>query len=281
MSALSANLTVMLRAAEKASKSLLRDFGEVEHLQVSRKGPANFVTAADKRSEEIIFTELLKARPSYGFLMEERGEVKSPQSANGAASGGDDEFRFIVDPLDGTTNFLHGVPHFNISIGLERVLHDGNREMIAGLVMDPIKNEVFHAEKGTGAFLDKRRLRVSTRKDLDVALIAGGDCQRQSAQVKENFIKQYSALVSRTSGFRRMGAAALDLCYVAAGRFEAYWEVGLGPWDAAAGALIVKEAGGSVASLSGDKNPVYADMILASNALLHQTIRTILEDATK
>lgn len=280
MSALSAHLTVMLRAAEKAAKSLLRDYGEVEHLQVSKKGPANFVSAADRRAEEIIFTELRKARPSYGFLMEERGEVKAPATANTGMADQPEEFRFIVDPLDGTTNFLHSIPHFNISIALERT-NDNNREIIAGLVLDPIKNELFHAEKGTGAFLDKRKLRVSTRKDLEYAVMAGGDCRRQSTQVQEAFLKQYNALVSKTSGFRRMGSAALDLCYVAAGRFEAFWEVGLAPWDTAAGTLIVKEAGGLVSSLSGDKNPVYADLILASNALLHQNIRMILEGAAK
>lgn len=270
MSSMSPNLTIMLRAAEKAAKSLVRDFGEVEHLQVSRKGPANFVSAADTRSEEIIFTELKKSRPSFGFLMEERGQV--------AAEGGNEEFRFIVDPLDGTTNFLHGIPHFNISIGLERNSPTG-REIISALVMDPIKNEVFHAEKGAGAFMQTRRLRVSARRDLDVAVIAGGDGASRPADIRTRNQKQIAAVVAQTAGFRRMGAAALDLCYVAAGRFDAFWENMLSPWDVAAGALIVKEAGGTIVSLAGDKNPVYADAILASNAALSPAVRKLLEDA--
>lgn len=270
MSALSANLTVMLRAAEKAAKSLLRDFGEVENLQVSRKGPANFVSAADMRSEEIIFKELSKARPSFGFLMEERGKVASEKE--------DEEFRFIVDPLDGTTNFLHGIPHFNISIALERQTAAG-REIIAGLVMDPIRNEVFHAEKGTGAYMQKRRLRIAARKDLDLAVIAGGDAASRPANVQHIMHRQFAAIAGKTAGFRRFGAAALDLSYVAAGRFDAFWENGLGPWDIAAGSLIVKEAGGSIISLAGDPNPVYAQTILASNANLIHSIKSILEGA--
>lgn len=267
MSALSPNLTIMLRAAEKAAKSLIRDFGEVEHLQVSRKGPANFVSAADTRSEEIIFTELKKARPSFGFLMEERGQVKAGNQT--------EEFRFIVDPLDGTTNFLHGIPHFNISIGLERQTDTGS-EIIAGLVMDPIKNEVFHAEKGTGAFLHKRRLRVAARRDLDIAVLGGGDAASKAPAIQETMKKQFCALMGRTSGFRRMGAAALDLCYVAAGRFDAFWENGLSPWDVAAGSLIVKEAGGIIISLTGDPNPVYGESILAGNAQMVQAVKSVI-----
>lgn len=274
MSALSANLTVMQRAAEKAAKSLIRDFGEVEHLQVSQKGPANFVSAADKRSEQIIFDELKKTRPTFGFLMEESGEVK-------AAGGGTvDEFRFIIDPLDGTTNFLHGIPHFNISIGLERNTGAG-REIIAALIMDPIKMETFYAEKGTGAYLDKRRLRVSARKDLALSVIAGGDAASKGKDEQQRFLKAINALTGKTSGFRRMGCAALDLCYVAAGRFDAFWENGLKPWDVAAGALIVKEAGGQIISLLGDNNPVYADSVLASNMGIHQDIKKIIQDSMK
>ncbi|OIN86100.1 MAG: inositol monophosphatase [Alphaproteobacteria bacterium CG1_02_46_17] len=273
MSNLSPNLTIMLRAAEKAAKSLVRDFGEVEHLQVSRKGPANFVSAADKRSEKILYEELKKSRPTFGFLLEESGEI----AADGATAG-QEEFRFIIDPLDGTTNFLHGIPHFNISIGIERQTAMG-REMIAGLVMDPIKNEVFHAEKGSGAFMQKRRLRVSARRDLDMAVIGGGDAASKSLDAQTLMTKQFAALMGKTSGFRRMGAAALDLCYVAAGRLDGFWENGLSPWDVAAGALIVKEAGGSVISLTGDKNPVYGDCILAANANLMQPIKKILESA--
>lgn len=274
MSSPSATITVMLRAAEKAAKSLLRDYGEVENLQVSRKGPANFVSAADLRAEEIIYQDLHKSRPSFGFLMEERGEVK------GVNNAGAEEFRFIVDPLDGTTNFLHGIPHFNISIALERKTDTG-LEIIAGLVHDPIKNETFYAEKGTGAWLDKRRLRVSARKELITAIIAGGDAASKGKPEQSRFLKNINALTGHTSGFRRMGAAALDLCYVAAGRFEGFWENGLKPWDVAAGALIVKEAGGQIVSLMGDNNPVYAESILATNMGIHQDLKKIIQESLK
>lgn len=262
MSVQSANLTIMLRAAEKASKSLLRDFNEVEHLQVSRKGPADFVSAADRRAEEIIYEELKKARPSFGFLMEETGEHK----------GEDGEYRFIVDPLDGTTNFLHGIPHWSISIALEK----GN-EIISALVYDPVKNEAFQAEKGTGAFMQKRRLRVSSRQDMSLAVIGGGDAASRTGDVQKSFLKCLSALTGKTSGFRRLGSAALDLAYVAAGRYDGFWEMKLKPWDSAAGVLIVKEAGGAVSSLKGDANPVYADALLASNMSLHQPLKDLLK----
>lgn len=261
MSVLSANLTIMLRAAEKAARSLLRDFNEVEHLQVSQKGPANFVSAADKRAEEILFEELKKARPSFSFLMEESGAHK-----------GTDEYTFIIDPLDGTTNFLHGIPHWAISIGLEK-----NGEMITGLIHDPVKNETFHAEKGTGAFMQNRRLRVSARTNLNLAVIGGGDSASRPAPVQQQFIKCLASLTGRTSGYRRSGSAALDLAYVAAGRFDGFWEMGLQPWDSAAGALIVKEAGGTVSSLKGNANPVYADALLASNMALHAQLKELLK----
>ncbi len=262
MSVQSANMTIMLRAAEKASRALLRDFNEVENLQVSRKGPADFVSAADRRAEEIIHEELKKARPSFGFLMEESGEHK----------GADGEYRFIVDPLDGTTNFLHGIPHFSISIGLEK-----SGEMISALVYDPVKNEAFQAEKGTGAFLQKRRLRVSARQDLSLSVIGGGDAASRSADVQQTFLKCLASLTGKTSGFRRMGSAALDLAYVAAGRFDGFWEMKLKPWDTAAGVLIVKEAGGAVSSLKGDPNPVYADCLLASNMSIHQQLKDLIK----
>lgn len=262
MSNLSPNLNVMLRAAEKAARSLNRDFGEVENLQVSRKGPGDFVSAADKRAEQIIHDELSKARAGFGFLMEESGEHK----------GTDGEHRFIVDPLDGTTNFLHGIPHFCISIGLEK-----NGEMIAGLILDPVKNEVFHAEKGSGAFSGKRRLRVSARNELAISVICGGDCVRRTPEVKARLIKAIEKVINVTAGFRRSGSAALDLAYVAAGRYEGFWENNLAPWDTAAGTLIVREAGGAVASLKGDANPVYAEILLASNMALHNNLKDMLK----
>ena len=262
MSNLSPNLNVMLRAAEKAARSLSRDFGEVENLQVSRKGPGDFVSAADKRAEQIIYDELSVTRPGYSFLMEESGEHK----------GTDGEHRFIIDPLDGTTNFLHGIPHWCISIGLER-----QGEMIAGLILDPIKNEVFHAEKGNGAFTGKRRLRVSSRNDMAFAVICGGDCVRRTPDVKAGLLKNIEKVINTTAGFRRSGSAALDLAYVAAGRYEGFWENNLSPWDCAAGTLIVREAGGAVASLKGNANPVYADIILASNMSLHNILKDMLK----
>ncbi len=260
----SANLNVMLKAAEKAARSLLRDFGEVEQLQVSRKGPADFVSAADKRAEKIIYEELSKARSSFGFLMEESGELK----------GTDGEHRFIIDPLDGTNNFLHGIPHWCISIALER-----KGEIISALVMDPVRQETFTAEKGTGAFMDQKRLRVSSRADLSTALIAGGDAARRTVDDQKELLNKISRIIAQTSGFRRMGAAALDLCYVAAGRYEGFWEGGIKPWDIAAGCLIVREAGGKIISLAGDANPVYSDMPLATNLVLHDTIKNLLADS--
>lgn len=262
MANLSPNLNVMLRAAEKAARSLSRDFGEVENLQVSRKGPGDFVSAADKRAEQIIYDELSNARPGYSFLMEESGEHK----------GTDGEYRFIVDPLDGTTNFLHGIPHWCISIGLEK-----QGELVAGLIFDPIKNEVFHAEKGSGAFTGKRRLRVSARSDLSFAVICGGDCVRRTPEVKAGLLKGIEKVINTTAGFRRSGSAALDLAYVAAGRYEGFWENNLAPWDTAAGTILVREAGGAVASLKGDNNPVYAQTLLATNMALHNTLKDMLK----
>lgn len=262
MSHFSPQLNIMLRAAEKAARSLVRDFGEVENLQVSRKGPGDFVSAADKRAEKILHEELLSARPNYSFLMEESGEHK----------GSDGEHRFIIDPLDGTTNFLHGIPHWCISIGLEK-----QGEMIAGLIFDPIKNEVFHAEKGSGAFSGKRRLRVSARNEMALSVICGGDCVRRNPETKAYLLKGIEKVINSSAGFRRSGSAALDLAYVAAGRYEGFWENQLSPWDSAAGTIIVKEAGGAVASLKGNANPVYSEIILASNMALHNQLKDMLK----
>lgn len=263
--ALSPTLNVMMRAADKAVRGLKRDFGEVEQLQVSMKGPADFVSAADRRAEKILHEELSRARPDFGFLMEEGGEI----------AGKDSSHRWIVDPLDGTTNFIHGLPHFAISIALER-----EGEIVAALVHDPIKNEVFLAEKGGGAFLNDRRIRVSARRDLREALIAtgipfhgrGGDDPRQA----EIFQRQLAAVMQRTAGVRRWGAAALDLAYVAAGRYEGFWEAGLSAWDVAAGILLVREAGGTVTDLDGKDYHLAAETLVAGNDKLHGTLRQIL-----
>ncbi len=239
----SAYINVMVDAAEKAGRSLIRDFGEVEQLQISKKGPGGFVSKADLKSEKILKEELQKARPTYGFLMEESGEVK----------GTDAQFRWIIDPLDGTTNFLHGIPHWSISIALQK-----DDEIVAGVIYDPVRDELFHAEKGAGAFSRGKRLRVANRSSLVDGLVAVGDKHfRDGARLPSG------------CGIRRMSSACLDLCYVATGRFDAYWEDGLKPWDKAAGGLIVKEAGGYVSEMDGGKNIVYGSGILAANPTLH------------
>lgn len=265
MPLLSPNMNVMMKAAEKAAKSLLRDFGEVENLQVSRKGPGDFVSAADLRSEKIIFEELKKARPDYGFLMEERGKGEST---------GKEDFRWIVDPLDGTTNFLHGIPHWNITIALEY-----KDEIIAGLIFDPVKNELFHAEKGAGAFLRNQRLRVSSRTNIQDAVLATGiPTQGGSAQpARQKFLNELQTVMqNQVSGVRRMGAAALDMAYVAAGRYEGYWESSINAWDVAAGTLIVREAGGFASPLHGEGSAVHSGSILAANSHLHAPLKKLL-----
>lgn len=253
-------MTMMVRAAEKAAKSLLRDFNEVEHLQVSRKGPGDFVTAADKRSEEIIFGELQKARPDYSFMMEESGQVK----------GNDPDHVWIIDPLDGTHNYMHGIPHWAISIALER-----KGEIVAGLIFDCAKDELFTAEKGGGAFLRNRRLRVSGRNILESCMINYGQPVKNK-DAKDVFYKELRA-VQELAMVRRYAAAALDMAYVAAGRIDAYWERGIKPWDVAAGCLIVKEAGGTVTSIESDDNPVHSGNLVAGNPQVHGDIRKILK----
>ena len=263
--ALSPTMNVMLRAAEKASRSLLRDFGEVEQLQVSLKGPGDFVSAADLRAEKILYEELLKARPGFGFLMEEQGEIK----------GTDGEYRWIIDPLDGTTNFLHGIPHWAISIALEY-----RGEIIAGLIYDPVKDEMFRAEKGGGAFMKNKRLRVSGRKDMPLSVIAGGGPALNKPH-HAAYLKQLKAVLKNVAGFRRLGSASLDMAYVSAGRYEAYWEEDLYAWDVAAGALIVREAGGYVGTLDGKGDPIYGGDMFAANMGVMNEVRKILTAAAK
>ncbi len=257
---LSPDLNVMIKAAEKAARSLNRDFGEVEQLQVSRKGPSDFVSAADKRAEQIIYDELRKARPEHGFLMEESGEKK-----------GSNESRFIVDPLDGTTNFLHGIPQWAISIALEE-----KGEVIAGVVYDSIKDEMFHAEKGKGAFLRRKRLRVSGRNTMDMAIITTG-APRRALESHEQFFREQRAVWDTGASLRRYGAAALDLAYVAAGRYEGFWERNLSPWDVAAGLLILKEAGGFACDLDSDKNdPFKTGNVLVANEAVFNVLKKVL-----
>ena len=235
-------MVVMQNAAQKASKRLLRDFNEVEQLQVSVKGPSDFVSQADLRAEQTIREELEKARPGYALLMEESG-----------ASGSDNwTWRWVVDPLDGTTNFLHGIPHWAISIGLQRRLPDGSAEMACGMIYAPASDEMFWAEKGGGAFVNDKRLRVSARREMKDALFATGiPFAAVSARHRLAFARTLGALMPATAGVRRFGSAALDLAWVAAGRYDGYWELGLKPWDVAAGELIVREAGGSVTDPAG------------------------------
>ncbi len=261
MAALSPDLNVMIRAAEKAARSLVRDFGEIEQLQVSRKGPADFVSAADKRAEQVIFDELRKARPDYSFLMEESGETK----------GSNPDCRWIVDPLDGTTNFLHGIPQWAISIALEE-----KGEVTAGVVYDPVKDEMFHAAKGQGSFLRRKRLRVSGRSSMDIAVICTG-APRRGKDTHEQFFREQRAIWDAGASLRRYGAAALDLAYVAAGRYEGFWERDLSQWDVAAGMLIVREAGGFVCDIDSDKNdPLYTGNVLAANSGIFAEVKKVL-----
>ena len=258
-------MNVMFKAADKAAKGLIRDFGEVENLQVSRKGPADFVSNADLHAQKIIREELSKARPDFGFLMEE--------SDNAPDTSAKSE-RWIVDPLDGTSNFLHGLGHWAISIAAERA-----GEIIAGLIYDPIKNESFWSEKGMGAWSSNRRLRVSGRKDFAECLIATGAPFKGVMHKRPNFTNELNAIMPQVAGIRRFGAAALDLAYVAAGRFDGFWETGLGPWDCAAGILLVKEAGGFVAPITPKQDPMQSGSLVASNATIHDELTKLIRDA--
>ncbi len=262
----SALINVMVGAARKAGRGLARDFGEVENLQVSIKGPANFVSAADHRAEETLFRELKKSRPTYGFLMEERGEVH----------GDDETHTWIVDPLDGTTNFLHGIPLFAISIGLER-----EGELVAGVIYNPASDELFMAEKGKGCFLmgrgpNDRRLRVAARKSIGDAVLATGIPHR-GRPGHPQFLREAGAMMNEVAGIRRTGSAALDLAWTAAGRFDGYWEHAIQPWDMAAGIVMVREAGGTVTDLAGGDAMMDTGGLLASNGSLHKNLLQILK----
>lgn len=245
----SALINVMILAAEKAGKGLIRDFGEIEQLQVSRKSLGDFVSTADRRSETILIQELSKARPKFSFLVEESGEILNEDKNN----------RWIIDPLDGTTNFLHGIPHFAISIALE-----SQGEIVAGLIFNPVTDELYWAEKGKGAFLNQRRLRVSGRRHLDEALLATGTPFGSRGDAKR-FVNLVEKIMPVTAGLRRFGAAALDLAFVAAGRYEGYFEMNLQPWDIAAGAILVKESGGYIAGFSGEKDFMSTGDVIAGN----------------
>ncbi|HVL79233.1 MAG TPA: inositol monophosphatase family protein [Sphingomicrobium sp.] len=264
-------ITVMTRAARKAAPRLRRDFGEVEQLQVSRKGPADFVSMADKRAEETLIEELRIARPDWGMLVEEAGAIE----------GNPDKPRWIVDPLDGTANFLHGVPHFAISIAVEDPNGGGGRaEITHGLVYQPLTDESFWAEKGRGAWLQDRRLRVSARRDLSESLIGTGipHCGRG---VPENWAKIYSAVAPHVSGIRRFGSAALDLAWVAAGRMDGFWEDDLDPWDTAAGVLLVREAGGFVTDYRGSDRSFERREYVAASGAIHSRLQKLVAGALR
>jgi len=256
-------MTVMLDAVMKASRNLKRDFGEVENLQVSRKGPGDFVSNADHRAEKTLREALEKARPGYGFKLEEAGVIE----------GTDKSHVWHVDPLDGTTNFLHGIPHFAISVGLER-----EGQIVAGVIYDPIKDEIFAAEKGQGAFMNNRRLRVAARQEMIEAVIACG-IPFIGRGNHPQFLAELGAVMAATAGVRRMGSAALDLAYVAAGRYDGYWERHLASHDIAAGLILVREAGGYVSDVDGGADMLTKGSVLCGNETIQRELLKILRRA--
>ncbi|WOF74968.1 inositol monophosphatase family protein [Parvibaculaceae bacterium PLY_AMNH_Bact1] len=259
----SPTLTVMVQAARKAARTLSRDFGEVENLQVSVKGPGDFVSAADLRAEETLREELTRARPGYGFLLEESGTIE----------GTDKSHRWIIDPLDGTTNFLHGIPLFAINIALER-----EGEIIAGLTYNPISDELFWAEKGKGAFVNDKRLRVAARRDLSQAVVCTG-IPHIGGKSHAVFSQELATIMPQVAGVRRTGSCAIDMAFVAAGRFDAYWERGLNAWDLAAGIILVREAGGTITDLNNKSDVLGNGSVLATNEALHRPLMSIIKKA--
>ena len=272
MAAISGIIRVMERAARKAGTRLRRDFGEIEHLQVSKKGPADFVSKADRAAERTLWDELRAARPDWGFLMEEGGEIP----------GEVDKPRFIIDPLDGTSNFLHGIPHFAISIAVQERTLDGKAwgDVTAGIDYNPITDESFWAEKTRGSWLQDRRLRVSSRRHLDESLIATGIPFAGRGDMAE-WMRIYSEIGPRVAGIRRFGAASLDLAWVAAGRYDGFWESALAPWDTAAGCLLVREAGGFVSDYKGRSLPICDETVLAGNDQLHSKLHKLVAGTMK
>jgi myo-inositol-1(or 4)-monophosphatase len=263
---LSPALNVVVAAVQKAGKRLLRDFGEVEQLQVSVKGPGDFVSQADLRAEETLRADLGRARPNFAFLGEEGGQT-----------GADDwEWRWVIDPLDGTTNFLHGIPHWCISVGIEKRTGENSSEIMAGVIYNPAADEMFWAEKGAGAFLNDRRLRVSGRRDMLPAVFATG-IPFASIGRKAEFSATLARLMPQVAGVRRMGAAALDLAWTAAGRYDGYWELGIKPWDMAAGLIILKESGGYATTPDGG-DPYPSGDVVAGNPHLQPKLRDVVNE---
>ena len=257
-------INVMVKAARKAARPLRRDFGEVENLQVSRKGPADFVTRADERTEDILREELKKARPRFGFVLEE-----------GKDEAGDGEHAWIIDPVDGTTNFIHGIPHFAMSIALRK-----GREIMAGVIYNPVTDELFHAERGRGAFLNDRRIRVSARRALHDAVIVNG-CPHRGRSDLARFRVELAAVQEQVAGLRRFGAASLDFAWVAAGRFDGFWERGLPVWDIAAGVLMVREAGGRGEDLDNGPDVLKTGNVLAAAEGIFPALAKTLRSAGK
>jgi myo-inositol-1(or 4)-monophosphatase len=258
-------INVMVGAAMKASRSLRRDFGEVEQLQVSKKGPADFVSAADKRAERTLYEELKHARPDFGFLLEESGEIPGKRS----------DVRFIIDPLDGTTNFLHGIPHFAINVAVEE-----RGEITAAVTYAPLTDELFWAEKGQGAYLNDTRLRVSGRDKMDSAVLATG-IPFKGKDGHMELLAEMAEFMPSVAGIRRFGSAALDLAYVAAGRFDGFWEANLQAWDIAAGILLVREAGGYVTDINGKSDMLKTGSVIAANDRLHAPVERVIKRARR
>ncbi len=252
-------MNVMVAAVLKAGRGLARDFGEVENLQVSLKGPGDFVSAADHRADKTLIAELQKARPTYSFLTEESGTIEGSDKGN----------RWIIDPLDGTTNFLHGIPIFAISLGLER-----EGQLVAGVVYNPVLNELYVAERGSGAFLNDKRLRVAKRRELGDTVITTGNSPR--ANKDERYLGEFRRVMAATAGVRWPGSAAMDLAWVASGRFDAYWHHGLSPWDISAGILLVREAGGFVTDAEGGDAMFATGSVVAGNEAIHSKLRAVL-----
>lgn len=261
--AASALMTMMFNAARKAGRSLARDFGEVAHLQVSVKGPGDFVTAADRRAEKVLYEELSRARHGYGFIMEESGHVEGPDKTH----------TWIIDPLDGTTNFLHSIPHFAISVALQR-----ENDLVAGLIYNPVNGDFFTAEKGKGAFFNDRRIRVAARSRLDDCVVVTG-IPHLGKTGHDAYLNQLSMVMRTVSGVRRSGSAALDLAWVAAGRYDAYWEQGIHSWDIAAGLVILREAGGFATDITGGKAMFETGTIIAGNEAIHRGMKKLLSEA--
>ena len=256
----SPQINLIIKACMKASRSLIRDFGEVENLQVSSKGPGDFVTSADKRTEKILIEELQKAHPEYGIITEETGIINKSNTKN----------RWIIDPIDGTFNFMNGIPQFAISIGYEE-----ENEIKCGVIFNPIMNEMFSAEKGNGAYLNNTRIRVSKKNEIKDALIVTGG-PKGSSKIKDKIFSEYINVSNNVSNVRKFGSAALDMSYVACGRFDGYWQRELNYWDIAAGIIILKEAGGFVDFFEEDENTPLKKNILASNSFIHEELSKLI-----